>query len=67
MKKLDPCPFCGEVPKFKWVMGERLAHAEIKHKSQNCACPLHMTLIYFAESEGAAINLWNRRSCHDTR
>lgn len=60
MKKLDPCPFCGEVPKGEWKQGQALPHLIVRHKEPS-DCALAMSIIIFAEDKDAAIEKWNRR------
>ena len=61
MKKLDPCPFCGEVPKGEWkTKGVSLPHLVVRHKKPS-GCPLEMSILIFAEDKDAAIEKWNRR------
>ena len=58
-KKLDPCPFCGKVPKGEWKQGQALPHLIVRHKEPS-DCALEMSII-FAKDEDAAIEKWNRR------
>ncbi len=60
MKKLDPCPFCGEVPKGEWNEGYYLPHLIVRHNYPT-DCALEQSVIIFAENKDAAIEKWNRR------
>ena len=60
MAKLEPCPFCGEVPKAEWNQGHSLPHLIIRHKEPT-ECALEMSIIIFAKDKDAAIEKWNRR------
>ena len=60
MAKLEPCPFCGEVPKAEWTQGAYLPHLTLRHPDKS-DCALAMSVIIFAEDKDAAIEKWNRR------
>lgn len=57
---IDPCPFCGEVPKAEWNQGKSLPHLIVRHKEPT-ECALEMSIIIFAKDKKAAIEKWNRR------
>ena len=68
MKKLKPCPFCGEYPEMSFEVIDE----DINGRTYNCYTVMcvnedcHLSVVTTKDNEDDAIEAWNRRKLRET-
>jgi Lar family restriction alleviation protein len=69
MKKLKPCPFCGEYPEMSFEVIDE----DINGQTYNCYTVMcvnedcHLSIVTVKDNEDDAIEAWNRRKNEESK